>query len=279
MSSWFQTPKQKILAGFLAAMTVIFVVLTFWSISVTGDQAASMTFQGASLLLEEKQPSDVKPFTLKEGGLNELHLSTNSVDNNWLWVKAVIVDAKDRPVHAFDVELSLYHGYEGGEYWTENELDEDKVFWLGPGDYKMMIYAENDQTPQLAKILGELRKQGQELLPADQQRMPSVQATITEDIVLSRYFVGGLIFFALITLIYFAWRHEKSKYEWSGAGATMYDDDNFAYSDQGGAYDPYAYNPATSFEGGPQAGTPVGDADYDSPPAGPADDNDPNRKA
>ena len=271
MPSWFKTPKQKILAVFLAVMTVVFTVLTFWSLSVSGQSAAQFTFQGSALLLDEKQPTDVQPFTLSEGGLCELTLWTQAVDNDWLWVKAVIVDAQDRPVHAFDVELSLYHGYEGGEYWTEDDLNESKVFWLSPGAYKLMVYAENDHTPQLAQTLGEVRAQGQKLAPQDQQQLPAVYATVAEGLVLTRYFLIGMLFFGLITLLFFAWRHEKSKYEWNFAGAGV---DPYAAPEYQGEYDPYAYNPATSYEGGPQAGTPVGDADYDNDHA-----YDPSRKA
>ena len=68
------------------------------------------------------------------------------MDNAWADVDVDISDDGDNPVYSFSQGLSYYHGYEGGESWSEGSQS-SKTYFKVPeaGTYKFSISAEGGQ--------------------------------------------------------------------------------------------------------------------------------------
>jgi Domain of unknown function (DUF4178) len=88
-----------------------------------------------------------QPFDLKYGTANaEIKISTN-VDNSWMYTAVTLVNEKTGDLYDLDMEAQYYHGYEGGEYWSEGENWVSKVISQVPeGRYYMIIYPEVPST-------------------------------------------------------------------------------------------------------------------------------------
>ncbi len=84
-----------------------------------------------------------KPFDLKYGTTNaEVKVSTN-IDNNWMYTAITLVNEKTGDLYDVDMEAEYYHGYEGGENWSEGENWVSKVISQVPeGRYYLIIYPE-----------------------------------------------------------------------------------------------------------------------------------------
>jgi hypothetical protein len=86
------------------------------------------------------------PFTIVDGeSVMGIHINT-SADNSWVYVETEIVDVEsDASVGGTGSEVSYYHGYEGGESWSEGSRSESRYFRPPPaGTYQVTIDAEWD---------------------------------------------------------------------------------------------------------------------------------------
>jgi hypothetical protein len=84
-----------------------------------------------------------KPFNLKYGTKNaEIKISTN-IDNNWMYSAITLVNEKTGDLYDVDLEAEYYHGYEGGESWSEGSNWVSKVVSQIPeGTYYMIVYPD-----------------------------------------------------------------------------------------------------------------------------------------
>jgi len=74
-----------------------------------------------------------------------LSLDTN-VDNSWVYVDVALIDDADTIVHAAASTISYYHGYEGGESWSEGSSDHSFYFRiLTPGSYRFHVQIEGNR--------------------------------------------------------------------------------------------------------------------------------------
>ena len=86
-------------------------------------------------------------FSVPEGAkVMGLHIETQ-VDNGWVYVDAELLDAdSDALIGATGEEVGYYHGYEGGESWTEGSRSKSRYFKAPPpGDYVLAVEVEGDQ--------------------------------------------------------------------------------------------------------------------------------------
>lgn len=86
-----------------------------------------------------------KPFTL-QGGSAPLTISLHSdVNNSWASVQVALVNEKTNDEEYADKDIEYYHGYEGGENWSEGDTNENfNICGVSAGTYHLVI------TPQKA---------------------------------------------------------------------------------------------------------------------------------
>ena len=106
-----------------------------------------------------------------------LKLSSNQ-DNAWAWYDISVLKG-EQPIAALSKGISYYHGYEGGESWSEGSQSARAYFTLAePGNYRFHVEGtggtgENGNQPQASGVTFEL----------------------FEDVIVSRYFfILALIF-------------------------------------------------------------------------------------
>jgi len=124
--------------------------------------------------------------------LIELDIAS-SVDNSWVYYDISVIDAQNEEVYSLGKEISYYHGYEGGESWTEGSREANAYFKVPKaGDYLLLFNAPENRSGVYTRVL------------------------IKENVVRSFYFVGLFFFFLLGTVVYFIryysyetklWRH------------------------------------------------------------------------
>lgn len=237
MSNWFRTPKQKLYAAFFGLMMVLFGVLTVASLG-DGTPVWTSDFLESSFEQESADASQVGTFSLESKELCMLKVEGLTLDQSWLWVKVMILDEQERPVYDYTFNLSHYSGVEGGESWSEGDQDDYKVFVLPKGDYKVLVYGEDENPGSSASPSAPMYSTGYTTIDRDE----TIRVTLTRDVLLTRYFLTLLILFTVLFIGYVWLRSERSKNEVP------------AYYDYGqGGQDPNYYTPPMA-TGGPTMG-------------------------
>ncbi len=87
--------------------------------------------------------TDVFPLTGRTS--NVVLKSQSNLDNNWLFVGLTLVEKDTGAVVRIGRELSYYHGYDGGESWSEGgSSDEVSLPSVPSGNYYLTVDAEAD---------------------------------------------------------------------------------------------------------------------------------------
>lgn len=234
MQDWFRTPVQKFYAALLTLLTVCFGVLSIVSSVGNGTEVFNQSYTETIFEEEEISPSNIRTFELKEDALCQISVGGPNLDQSWLWASVVILDEKDRPVHQWTFDLSYYHGYEGGESWSEGKKDDYEVFRLPKGNYRVMVHGEDEPTPVATNPYGIVAfNSGDGTVNRDE----IIQVKIARGVWMTRYFVIMLILFGSLLALYCWIRSERSQYETQGLPPYDGDDDLAA--------NPY-YNPNNS---------------------------------
>ncbi|MDH5179436.1 MAG: DUF4178 domain-containing protein [Gammaproteobacteria bacterium] len=124
--------------------------------------------------------------------LVELNLYSG-LSNAWGWYDIEILQHNE-PLFSMSQLISYYHGREGGENWSEGSRSATALFRLPEaGEYSLRVWGEGgtgeyDTTAQRAEL----------------------DINITEGIIVSRYYLFLLIFFALMV---YSRRHFRNRFE------------------------------------------------------------------
>lgn len=160
---------------------VINLGLLFWSLGQSGQQIFQDTYDSSTYL----QESMSKPIKIGEGKVLTVKLWA-PLNNSWMAVDMVLVNANDEVVEEMDGEFSYYQGYEGGESWSEGSYSTTRHFLApAPGTYHMLFKANAGSGNGNGPPRGERLK-----------------ITILQGAVLSRYF--GMAFLLTIAFPFFA---------------------------------------------------------------------------
>lgn len=95
-----------------------------------------------------QQSAESQPFSLTgDEKVMSVRVSTQT-DNSWVYVETELIDeASDGLMGATASEVSYYHGYEGGESWSEGSKSETNYFKPPPaGSYSLAVEAEWDRS-------------------------------------------------------------------------------------------------------------------------------------
>lgn len=237
MSGWFRTPKQKLYATALFLLTLVFGVLMTISLIGDGTEIFKKVYNEAVFEEEEIAPANVGTFTLDSEKLCMLEVKGLTLDQSWLWVSAVILDEKDRPVLSYTFDLSYYHGYEGGESWSEGDKDDYKLFRLPAGNYKIMVHGEDEpsKTSTNPFAINTLAFTSNGYTTID--RNEAIQVRVTKGVWMTRYFLIMFLLFGTLLCIYCYIRSERSQYEaapgYAGYEPPTYDSQAYYQQAQG----------------------------------------------
>ena len=167
------------LAGMLALMS-----FTIYS----GDSVLRDTVSADQYLAGSTSPYTSEAFKIEAPTIVEVIYSA-PVDNSWVFVETELLDEQKETVHVWGNNISYYHGYEGGEHWTEGSRSSSTVFKLREsGTYYLSISSgEGGQgnygtTPSCEKI----------------------SVNVRSGVVLARYFLG-IIAICVLILFLIAW--------------------------------------------------------------------------
>lgn len=212
----------------LAALTVSGIVL-----AATTDSREIVDFQIEVPRGPAPQPAEApagaevghvtfsQPFTLAAGENVEISLGA-LLDNNWMYVVADLVDESKGTFVTFDVNLEYYHGYDGGESWSEGSASKKQVLApLPAGDYVLRLEAQTSPDPSSA---------ASSALGAAYGSSPAIPLTVA---VRQNVFQAGLWGLALIVLLipgaffFFSYRnHQRKRMENSTVQGSSDDDDD-----------------------------------------------------
>jgi hypothetical protein len=88
--------------------------------------------------------------------LVEIQMRAN-VNNSWVYYDISVLDEQNEELYSMGEEISYYHGYEGGESWSEGSTDATAYFKLDrAGDYLLLFIAPENPRGVFTQI--ELRE-------------------------------------------------------------------------------------------------------------------------
>ncbi len=120
------------LVSFFFFILALFMVIVI-EVAFDGHQVQYVSFTGKSKTV---------PITINDTShLVAMGIRTN-LDNNWIYYDISVQDAQQNEVYALGKEVSYYHGYEGGESWSEGSRNADAYFKVkNPGPYMLHFNA------------------------------------------------------------------------------------------------------------------------------------------
>ena len=127
-------PEQCLLA-FIAALFAVLAGFFAYGNLNSGTLVSNMTVSAS----QYKEEHLTKSFELSGENFNKIEMRA-AVDNSWIWVDFALVNEKEQSILDGSANLSYYHGYEGGESWSEGSREDVFIFKDVPaGKYKLLL--------------------------------------------------------------------------------------------------------------------------------------------
>ena len=213
---WFKTPKQIFIVFMLVLLTALSGAMGVMSLTA-GTEILNHTYSEAVFEQEGLPADQVKSFTLESASLCEIEVSSPTVDQSWVWAMVRILDEKDRAVKDYSFNLSRYHGYEGGESWSESDDSESKTIRLPAGTYKVMISGEDALA---SDANARYSAQGYATIERDEK----ITVRVKKGVWLGRYFFGMFLIFGALAGLYIWWRSSRAQNEFEDDHHELYND-------------------------------------------------------
>lgn len=121
--------------GFLVINFVIFIFAV-----TSGHVVLRQTFDKSEMNGETLS----QPFRLKSGGqvIKVTATPVPGLDNSWMSMNVAVVKGDDMVIDVFDEEIAYYHGYSGGESWSEGSRSESVYIKIPEsGTYRLLLHA------------------------------------------------------------------------------------------------------------------------------------------
>jgi hypothetical protein len=196
--------KTESLRRLIMFLIILWGLAQFYFLSAAKEeQVFSQSFNITDSLNKKEIYS--KPFDLKYGTANaEVKISAN-IDNNWMYTAVTLVNEKTGDLYDVDLEAEYYHGYEGGENWTEGNNWTSKVVSQVPeGQYYMIIYPEK---------------------PTNMSNV-YLTVSVTRDVFVFSNGLFVLILLAIFPIYYFNRKDSFEKKRWYNSNYSPYDDED-----------------------------------------------------
>lgn len=121
-----------------AVALVVAIALLVWTLGA-GVQTATFAFDEA---YDEPEQSDTFVVSRDDVTL-EVVFETPSLDNQWVYLRAALLDEEGGVVSEWSSQLSHFHGVEDGESWTEGNLSDNALLRVEKaGTYRIGVEAE-----------------------------------------------------------------------------------------------------------------------------------------
>ena len=165
----------------VAAMAFgILCLLLFAKSFMGGKKVAEFTVPAAKLKEEYLTEKTIK---FSKASMCQIEFRTNT-NNSWIYVGAALVNEKEEAVLEFSADMGYYHGYEGGESWSEGSNDDSAVFKIKkPGTYKLLLGVQSN--------FGS----GTNHNPS---ALKDIKITVYEKITISRYYFIAMLVFGVL---------------------------------------------------------------------------------
>ena len=169
---------------------VINLVLLLFTFS-TGKQVLNRQFNAAALSDEVLS----EPFSVNSNIIKIISRARPELNNEWMALNVAIVSDEEKALHVFDEDISYYHGYEGGENWSEGSQGQSTYIQVPrPGSYRLLVHAVSAHGNSSQS---QNTSHGVTIRVEDGARMPY-------------FFLGAMVLSALIffmsVLSYFKWK-------------------------------------------------------------------------
>lgn len=173
-------------SGMFAAFFFVMLFVS-WSL-FGGSRLTSFTVNAADYLPRTGSP-EAEPWTsdpIRVATPTVLQVSYRApLDNSWIFLETELLDENKEPIHVFTNELSYYHGYEGGESWSEGSGSDYSMLRLDEaGTYYLSISGEGGQ--------GE---------GTGNPRREPVDVTVYEEVCLQRWFFLAFLLCMILPLL------------------------------------------------------------------------------
>lgn len=175
--------------------------LALWSLGGSGTRVFEQSFAPTAYLTETVS----KPFQLPACSVVALHMAS-PLDNSWMAVDVAFLNEKQEVVAEMDNSIEYYHGYEGGESWSEGTRDKTAYFRAPPaGQYRLILKASAGSGTGASG------------------RGENLRLSVDSGVVLTRYFLIAFIIAVLFPLFEILRKGLFEKRRWA---PVMEDDDD-----------------------------------------------------
>ncbi|HLZ88674.1 MAG TPA: DUF4178 domain-containing protein [Puia sp.] len=205
-------PKGRIDPALLIKATlagIIFLTLVHFLIGATQQQRT--VFEGDLQLRDSAASSTfVSPqFSLHKWRSNLRFDITSPVDNNWIDMEAILVNATNGQEYGLQQTVEYYHGVDDGDSWNEGSTHETAFLSSLPsGDYYLRIQASRDTTS------------------AGWDAVKDLTVTVKNDVPMHRnlfIFLGILLVWPVIAYI---WYYINERRRWKNSAYSPYNTKN-----------------------------------------------------
>jgi hypothetical protein len=194
--------------GFIFIASGILTIVAYSSGElVVEERVAEMDFE------KEKFSEPHATFELESSQLVELTIDAVTLNDSWIWAKAVIADEKDRPVADYTFDLSYY----SGSGWSEGSREDSRTFSLPAGSYKVIVYGEDPKNSR-----GAWTRESRE----------EIDIRVEKGVMLARYGVLGLILSGGLLVLFSMFGSGSAEVEASGEW-DFDDSEDDAFGDDG----------------------------------------------
>lgn len=116
---------------------VINLVLLVYTFS-TGKQVFRQRFTADQLNGEVLS----EPFRVSSDIIKIISDAQPRLNNEWMAMDVAVVGDQEDVLHVYDADISYYHGYEGGEKWSEGSQSQSTFIQVSqPGVYRLLLHA------------------------------------------------------------------------------------------------------------------------------------------
>jgi hypothetical protein len=116
---------------------VINLVLLLYTFSA-GKQVFSQRFSADQLNGEVLS----EPFRVNSDIIKIISYAQPRLNNEWMALDVAVVSDQEEVLHVYDAGISYYHGYEGGEKWSEGSQSQSAFIQVPrPGIYRLLVHA------------------------------------------------------------------------------------------------------------------------------------------
>ena len=141
-------PKARIDAATVRSLFTFTMVVAVLAALLNGLLLFFTMTRGQEVLLEQFGAEELngeiftEPFRVDSNIIKVIARATPRLNNEWMSLDLAIVDADDIVMHVYDEGISYYHGYEGGERWSEGSQKKSSYIKVPqPGSYRLLLHA------------------------------------------------------------------------------------------------------------------------------------------